>query len=159
VKRRALALIGILVLTLAGCGSSDGGGDEIPGGADPAEVQVIEDWADALREGDVEEASGYFEVPSLVQNGTPPLELDSEEDIRLFNESLPCGAKLIQAETEDDFIVATFELTERPGPGECGPGTGNTARTAFAIEDGLIVEWRRVPDEPATEPESTGPIV
>ena len=35
--------------------------------------------------------------------------------------------------------------------GDCGEGTGETAQTAFVIEDGEIVEWRRVvpADEPA----------
>ena len=42
------------------------------------------------------------------------------------------------------FVLATFRLTERPGPGECGSGVGHTAQTDFVIEDGLIVEWRRV---------------
>ena len=42
------------------------------------------------------------------------------------------------------WSLATFRLTERPGPGSCGTGTGATAQTAFLIEDGEIVEWRRV---------------
>ena len=46
--------------------------------------------------------------------------------------------------------VATFRLTERPGPGVCGQGTGETAQTAFVIEDGEIVEWRRVVRRPAS---------
>ena len=40
--------------------------------------------------------------------------------------------------------IATFRLTERPGPGTCGAGTGPQAQTAFVIEDGKIAEWRRV---------------
>ena len=40
--------------------------------------------------------------------------------------------------------MATFRLTERPGPGTCGTGVGHTAQTEFVIKDGLIKEWRRV---------------
>jgi hypothetical protein len=53
----------------------------------------------------------------------------------------------VRAERAGDFTVATFVLQERPGPGTCGDGTGQTAMTAFVIEDGRIVEWRRVVDE------------
>ena len=36
-------------------------------------------------------------------------------------------------------------LTDRPG-GNCGSGTGNTAKAAFEIRDGKIVKWLRVMD-------------
>ena len=130
---------------------------EIPGGADPEAVQVIDDWSRTLSEGDVEGAADYFAVPSIAQNGTPPLDLDSRDDVIAFNEALPCGAELVEATEEDDFIVATFELTDRPGGG-CGPGAGGEAKTAFVIEDGKIAEWRRAADEPV-EPQAEGPIV
>jgi hypothetical protein len=45
-----------------------------------------------------------------------------------------------------ETVTATFRLTERPGPGSCGEGTGELAQTAFEIEDGKIAEWRRVGD-------------
>jgi hypothetical protein len=41
-------------------------------------------------------------------------------------------------------VTASFDLTERPGAGRCGSGTGEEASTAFVIRDGKIVEWRRV---------------
>ena len=60
--------------------------------------------------------------------------------------------------TRARFIIATFELTERPGGGQCGPGAGGEAKTAFVIEDGQIIEWRRaVGDE--VEPAPEGPVV
>jgi hypothetical protein len=156
---RVWTSIAALACALAGCG---GGEDapEIPGGADPEAAQVIEDWSAALREGDIEAAAEFFEVPSIAQNGTPPLELESREDVIGFNEALPCGAELVRAEDRDRFVVATFELTERPGPGECGPGVGSEARTAFVIEDGLITHWIRAADEePQLEPPTEGPVV
>ncbi len=129
----------------------------MPGGGDPGAVQVIDDWAKALAGGDLEAAAGYFEVPSVAQNGTAPLQLDSKRDVLLFNASLPCGAKLIRAEDHGRYVLATFELTERPGPGECGEGVGAKATTAFRIEHGKIAEWRRAPNAPGDRP-PTGEI-
>jgi hypothetical protein len=169
--RAILAAAAVLTLSAAllGCGGDDdsdqgGGGEEstpaeIPGGADPEEARVIDEWSTALREGDVEAAADYFEIPSIAQNGTPPLPLASREEVIAFNQALPCGAELIRAETDGRFTVATFELTERPGPGECGPGTGNTAKTAFVIKDGLITEWIRAADDPVVEPPAETPVV
>lgn len=155
---RAIAATALSALALAACDES---GDEaaVPGGADPDAVDVIRDWADQLRAGDVEAAAYRFEIPATVQNGTPPLRLTDRDQLVAFNESLPCGAVLTEAERSGQFTIATFELTERPGPGECGPGVGETARTAFVIHDGRIAEWRRVADEQLTEPPSQGPVV
>ncbi|MGH2922520.1 MAG: hypothetical protein ACRDKH_00620 [Solirubrobacterales bacterium] len=156
----ALALLS--AATIAGCGGSDeGGGEEaeFPGGADPAKARVIDEWSSALRGGDVEAAAEFFEIPSVAQNGTPPLPLASREAVIAFNRALPCGAELIEAEAEGRYTIATFELTERPGAGKCGSGTGETARTAFVIEDGLIREWRRVPEEVVPGPSSDSPVV
>ena len=155
----AITTLAVTALLALGCGGGDDSdGSDVPGGADPEATQVIDDWATALREGDVDAAAEYFDLPSLAQNGTPPLELDSREDVVRFNDALPCGAELVSAEEEGRFTIATFELTERPGEGECGEGVGNTARTAFVIEDGLITEWIRAPGEPQLEP-SEGPVV
>lgn len=136
-----LALGLIAATTLAACGGDD---PEIPGGADPAEAQVIDEWAMTLREGDVDAAARFFAIPSVAENGPVPIRIRDLNDARLFNASLPCGAELTNATPEGDFIVATFRLTERPGPGSCGPGAGATAQTAFVIEEGKITEWRRV---------------
>ena len=104
---------------------------------------MIEDWSTTLSEGDVEGAADFFALPSIAQNGTLLLSIESREDAIEFNESLPCGAEVISARSQGEFTTATFRLSERPGGG-CGPGTGGTASTSFVIEDGKIVEWRRV---------------
>ena len=104
-----------LCAALAACGDGDSGGQEVPGGADSEAVEVIDDWSTALRDGDVEAAAEFFDVPSLAQNGTPPLELSSRQEVIEFNEALPCGAELVRAEAHGRFVLATFELTERPG--------------------------------------------
>jgi hypothetical protein len=144
----ARALLGCLlcVLVLGACGGGDGAEDEgeIPGGADPAAARVIDDWAKTLSEGDVDAAARYFAIPSVAENGPTLIRIRDLDDARLFNATLPCGAELVRAEPEGDFVIATFRLTERPGPGTCGEGTGGAAQTAFVIEDGRIAEWRRV---------------
>jgi hypothetical protein len=114
---------------------------------DRADVRVVRGWADALRRGDVRAASRYFALPSVVSNGTAPIKLDTRADVRFFNRTLPCGAKLIGTETAvNGFFFATFLLTERPGRGSCGAGAGDTARTAFRVRNHLITDWLRVPD-------------
>jgi hypothetical protein len=141
-------VVGALLLGLYLLSSPVGGDDEttttaIPGGADPADVAVIDDWAQTLSDGDVKGAAALFALPSVAENGAT-LRIGDLEEAVLFNSSLPCGATLVEAEPAGALTVATFELVERPGPGTCGAGTGAEARTAFRIEDGKITEWRRV---------------
>jgi len=157
VTARAIAALATLsIALLSGCGSSSSG-TSVPGGANPDAVQVIEQWADELRAGDVIAASERFAIPSVVQNGTPPIRLTDRREVEAFNRSLPCGAKLTEAIQSGKFTIATFELTERPGPGDCGNGVGETAKTAFVIRDALITEWRRVVD--VGTPTTTGPVI
>ena len=149
----------LLATAAAGCGSGGDDGDTVAGLELPpghTSVIVIDEWVRTLAKGDVEGAAQFFALPSVVENGTPPLTLRSRTDAIEFNRSLPCGAKLIDAEPHGRFIAATFRLIERPGPGTCGDGVGATARTAFLIRDGKIVQWRRLPDSaqegPSGEP-------
>jgi hypothetical protein len=151
-----------MVLLLSGLLSACGGGSgsktegSLPAGHQG--VAVIEGWVTTLSKGDVEGAAGYFAVPSVVENGGPPLTLRSRADAIAFNTSLPCGAKLVKASPAHDFIAATFRLTDRPGGG-CGAGVGQLARTAFEIQDGKIVQWRRLPNPSQSEGGGGGPIV
>ena len=166
-KLLILFAAGLLALGAAACGSDDddGGGDtagaeasDIPGGASAEAVEVIDGWSTALREGDVEAAADYWELPSIAQNGTPPLDLETREDVIAFNEALPCGAELVEAIEHAGFVIATFELTDRPG-GDCGEGVGGEAQTAFQIEDGKITEWQRTGDADSLTPSQDNPIV
>jgi hypothetical protein len=156
---RAIAVLAALgLLALAGCGSSDKD-RTVAGNADSDAVNVIRDWSDELRAGDVAAASDEFSIPAVVQNGTPALTLTSRRQILAFNQSLPCGARLTAATRAGRFTVATFVLTERPGPGECGNGVGEAAKTAFVIQAGHIREWRRVVDTEPTGPTRTEPVI
>jgi hypothetical protein len=106
------------------------------------DVEVIRSWAEALTESDIDAAAGYFAIPSVAENGLS-YDIETVEDAQFFNDSLPCGATLEETSVEGRFITATFKLQDRPGKGPC-PGVGNLAQTSFVIEDGAIVEWRRV---------------
>lgn len=150
------------LIAFSGCGGDDPptSGDAALGAesastdsADADDLEVIEGWSSALSEGDVEAAAAYFATPSTAENGVV-VEIESIEDAVRFNESLPCGAEVTAAETDGDLTIATFLLSERPGGG-CGSGSGGEASTSFRIEDGKIVEWRRV--APADAPPGPGP--
>jgi limonene-1,2-epoxide hydrolase len=145
----------------AGCGgsSSSDKSNTVAGNANADAVQVIRSWADELRSGDISAASDRFSIPTVVQNGTAPLTLTTRQAIEVFNQSLPCGARLTAATDAGRYTVATFVLTERPGPGRCGSGVGDAAKTAFVIHNGHIVEWRRVVDSEPTGPTSTAPVI
>jgi hypothetical protein len=134
-------------LALGACGGSHSPptSASVPGNADPAAVTVIKGWIDTLRRGDVAKAAAYFAIPSVVQNGGPPLRIRNRRGALLFNESLPCGARLVRAVRHYSFTLASFRLTERPGPGRCGAGTGALAKVAFRVSEEKIVQWRRVP--------------
>ena len=95
-----------------------------PRPADAASLRVIRGWSDALRRGQVNRATDYFALPSVVQNTSPPVELEGAPDARAFNRSLPCGARLQRAYRIGGYTAAVFVLTERPG-GDCGTGAGN----------------------------------
>jgi hypothetical protein len=152
----SLLALAVALAALAGCGGSEsgaGGEASVPGGADAAQVEVIDRWSEELAAGDVEAAAEFFAIPSVAQNGLV-YEIADREDARRFNASLPCGAELIEARPRGELTVATFELTERPGPGSCGEGTGNEATTAFRIVDGEITEWLRVLADGKEPPEA-----
>jgi hypothetical protein len=156
---RTYAAIAFVLVALAGCGGSGTSTSRKPAGqarVDPAQAaSVIRRWVDTLRRGDIAGAASFFALPSVVENGTPPIVLHTRADARLFNRSLPCGAQLLKTSSSGRFTTATFRLTERPGPGACGGGTGQTARTTFVIRGGRITEWRRVADNPAP----AGPVI
>lgn len=167
---RIATIAAVLVAAAASaCGSSNDERHELrtPGVDDgevpvrepsASEVAVIRGWSDALRAGRVTEAAGYFAPPVTVYDGTNPTRgLSDRAAVEQFNRGLPCGARLIDVRRgANAFVIATFRLTERPGPGTCGSGTGERAATAFLIRDRLIVQWLRVAvPAPMTPPADT----
>jgi hypothetical protein len=144
---RSLGVLAALGLVIAGCGESAPPPDQLalkrphksaPEARAPvtaAERDVLSRWADELRHGDVRAASKHFRVPSQIVNLQPDvLELNSTRRVEAFNESLPCGAKLIKVtRTISKLVVGEFELTDRPG-GDCGASAGSRATFAFLID-------------------------
>ena len=100
----------------------------IPGGADPAKVAGDRRLGATLRRGDIDGAAGYFAIPSVAENGPALIHDRDPGDARLFNASLPCGATPGRCRSGGRVHVATFRLTERPGPGICGPGPATPRR-------------------------------
>lgn len=130
-------------MIVRGNSGSNSGQSEIPGGANPELVQVVVDWARAESSGDSAAAASYFALPSFAQNGLS-FHIKTFGQARKFNASLPCGAAVERAIEEGRYIVVTFRLGEKANSNDCGAGTGHTARAAFLIDHGKIVEWRRV---------------
>ena len=103
--------------------------------ADPAAVQVIRAWSDALRDGDVHGAARLFALPSEMINGiAAPMEqvsvirIDTVAQAEAANETLPCGATFLSADMRGRYVNALFELTGRPGPGGSRTAVPGAAR-------------------------------
>jgi hypothetical protein len=182
--RRGLGLacvVGLLAFGLEACGGpsdSERFSLTTPGADDPIEVvvegsakprrgkpthqeiSVIRGWANALRAGHVNRAARFFALPALIADGVrPKRRVAKMEGIRAFNRGLPCGAKLLNTKRgADSFVVATFRLTERPGPrpSTCGAGTDQVAAVVFLVENHHIVQWLRAEDpaQPASGDDS-----
>lgn len=143
---------GILVLTLGGGDDGDRApqpqfsATQPPSRAGTADAAIVESWASTLAAGRVRAAARAFALPAIVQADPsgPAVRLTRRAQVRAFNRSLPCGARMLEAVPHGRYTIATFRLVERPGATCDGPG--GTATAAFLVRDGLIVEWRRVPD-------------
>lgn len=117
------------------------------------ERRVIAGWSNALRHGRVADASRYFNIPSVVENGVQQF-LTSRAAVRSFNKGLACGAKLLGVRRgKAHAALATFRLTRRPG-GKCGTGVGDLAAVAFLVRRHLIIEWAR--DDEQVDPAIAG---
>jgi predicted small lipoprotein YifL/ketosteroid isomerase-like protein len=117
---------------------------------------VLEGWAAALREGDPDRAARYFAVPAIVAQSMP-VELQTREQVRKFNDELPCGAKLLEVQHDGRYVVGTFRLTERVG--RACTTEGQLIRVAFVIRARHFTEWRQVPDRPGAPPGPDEPEV
>ena len=75
---------------------------------------VLAGWAAAVRRGDPDRAARYFAVPAIVAQSMT-VELQTREQLRRFNDELPCGARLLEVQHDGRYVVGTFRLTERAG--------------------------------------------
>ena len=172
---RLAPVLSLAVLALAGCGGGGDSGRTADRSATPrpsataakprtlpreavkpptgpvtaAEKAVIRGWADALRRGDIERASSYWQPPAIAANGSQPFRLVTMAAVREFNRGLTCGARFESAERDKTYVIATFRLTNRRDrPGACAQGVGQRARTLFLLRGGKIVQWIRAADPP-----------
>ena len=174
----SLLVATLAVLCLAGCGGTllpshtSTQPQSFVGAAGQGQVNVIRTWARALRRGDVNGAADLFALPSLFANGPGGAGpyggqvIRSHRDAVLANESLTCGAEVVSTIRHGRYVIATFKLVDRAGPGaDCGGGVGQEAATAFLIRDGHIIDWIRAPllsqappgQTTPQQPTSTGP--
>lgn len=173
-RARAIALALVLLpALLSGCGGGGGGGGndsrsqpppldpKTATAGPPADVRhanarvaaTIRDWANAERNSRVDAAAGFFSLPAIVLNGPDPALLRTRQDVREWNDALPCGAALLRAVDVRGWTVARFQLVDRTG-GHCD-APGGTASTAFAMRGGKIALWVRVRDD--VPPEKAAP--
>jgi predicted small lipoprotein YifL len=110
---------------------------------------VLEGWAQAVREGNPDRAADYFALPAIVSQSMA-VELQTREQIRKFNDELPCGARLLEVQHDGRYVVGTFRLTERVG--RACASAGQLVRVAFVIRQRHFTEWRQVPDRPGAPP-------
>lgn len=167
---RSLGALLALGLLVSACGESSGPDrfglttPKSPASAAPAaepepvtdaERRVIRGWSEELRHGDVRAASKYFSVPSEIVNLPPKGDLSSEREVEVFNDSMPCGAKLLSVQrATGQLVLADFELTDRPG-GEC-ESVGMRATFAFEIDaHDHISRFILVPDGEQPPPSTT----
>src|SRR2546421_11875122 len=126
-RRLAPTLALAVALGAAGCGGSSGGdrparpdkgaGSAKGHAARAADVRVIRGWVDTLRAGRVTAAAGYFAVPAVGQNGTPPVRLRTRAQGCGFNRSLPWGAEPERSGAPGGDAGALFPPAGRaPGP-------------------------------------------
>jgi ketosteroid isomerase-like protein len=110
---------------------------------------VLAGWAAALRRGDPDRAARYFAVPAIVAQSMT-VELQTREQVRRFNDELPCGARLLEVQHDGRYVVGTFRLTHRSGH-DC-TAAGELSRVAFVVRAHHFTEWRQVPDRPGASP-------
>ena len=116
-----------------------------------AEIAVIRGWSEAVRHGDVDAATRYFTVPATIGRvpTVAPVVIHARKQLRLFNRTLRCGAKLTRWERAPHrFVVATFKLTDRRGY-KCNATPGTLAAVAFLIRHRHIEQWLQVNVPPA----------
>ena len=122
----------------------DGGG----GAATPEEV--VRAWSEALNSGDNEAAADLFAANATVMQPGYIERFRSRDDAIAFNRSLPCAGEIVELKVEDNQVLATFLLGDRPASPCDGPG--QQAMAIFVVEDGKIVVWQQVPTPGGQQP-------
>jgi hypothetical protein len=120
------------ILLAAGCG-----------GGPPSAESVVRAWSMALNSGDNEAAADLFAPGAEVIQGRTFV-LETKLEALAFNSSLPCSGEIVDLDTDDDRVTATFRLGDRETSRCDAPG--DEVRATFRIDDGKIVLWQQLPD-------------
>jgi hypothetical protein len=121
------------------------------GAARSGDLRIIRRWLAALRAGHIRRAAESFRLPSRFQNGTPVLWLSVPAERISANETLTCGARLLDAGASGAYVIVRLRLVTRPGA-RCGRLRGRTARAAIRVAFASIVEYYRLPTDPRVAP-------
>jgi hypothetical protein len=118
---------------------------------------VLDGWSRAVRAGHAAAAAHYFALPTIVaQPTTGPIEIRTKAIATRFNDSFPCGAKLVSARPDGRYILGTFMLVSVPGRTCTTPKA--LVKVGFVFGDRKhprqFTEWWRVADTPGSV---TGP--
>ena len=164
--RLLTVLVALAALTPGGCTV----GDSEPPTPSPearaaAEAErVIRGWTEATAAGDFRRAGGFFAPGAIVEQFGEESRLDGAAGGERFSAGLPCRARVTRIVGERGAALAIFELSAGR-TGQCAEG--GTARVRFVVSDGLIREWRQLPEAapdapgggspPEPEPESRDP--
>ena len=116
---------------------------------------VLDGWATAVRHRQLAKATSYFALPTIVsQPTTGPVEIRTKAIAERFNDSFPCGAKLVGARADGRYIVGTFQLVQVPGRTCTTPKA--LVKVGFVFGDrkrpNRFTEWWRVAETPGAEP-------
>jgi hypothetical protein len=114
----------------------------------PSPPAIVRHWSRALNANRNVEAGSLFAAGArVIQPG-----VDVRVTPRLavaFNESLPCGGKIVRLMRAGNRVTATFVLTQRPKHRCDAPGV--KAAAVVTVRNGKIVRWEQIPP-PADAP-------
>lgn len=113
------------------------------GGGPPSPESVVRAWSEALNSDDNEAAAELFAPAAQVVQGRSFV-LETRREAIAFNASLPCAGQIVELESRQDTVTATFRLADR-GTSDCD-APGAEVRAAFRVREGKIVLWRQLPD-------------
>lgn len=117
--------------------------------APPPPPAIVRAWSRELNANHNAAAAKLFAPKArVIQPGvdvrlTPTLAL-------AFQESLPCGGRILELRRKGTQVTAIFRLTERPGHRCDAPG--GKAAAVFVVRDGKIVLWHQIPVPPDDRP-------
>jgi limonene-1,2-epoxide hydrolase len=104
--------------------------------------EVVRAWSAALNANDNARAAALFAPNARVVQPGIDVPLTSHKLALAFNESLPCGGKIVAIAVAGNRATATFVLSERPKHRCDAPGT--KAAALFVVRAGKIVRWQQV---------------